>query len=141
MAGAPPPCSLHHVEIYVRQLEACREFWDPLFARLGWRLHQEWPQGVSFIDDSTGAYLVFVQAEARFARSGFHRCRPGLNHLAFRAESQERVFALKSWLESQGISMLYEDRWPYASGTNSVALFFEDQDRLKVEVVWSPEGT
>ena len=36
-------------------------------------------------------YLVFVQAEERFLDIPYHRCRVGLNHLAFHAKSKEHV--------------------------------------------------
>ena len=38
-------------------------------------------------------------------------------------------------LRRRGITILYEDRHPFAGGSDYYAVFFEDPDRIKVEVV------
>jgi catechol 2,3-dioxygenase-like lactoylglutathione lyase family enzyme len=124
---------LHHVEIYVSDLKTSREFWDWLFTHLGYTLYSEWPQGVSWRLGVT--YLVFVQTEERFKDVEYHRCRTGLNHLAFHGGSREEVDELTELLKSRGVKILYEDKHPYAGGPNYYAVFFEDPDRIKVEVV------
>jgi len=40
-------------------------------------------------------------------------------------------------LEKRGINVLYKDKHPYAGGKDYYAVFFEDPDRIKVEVVAS----
>ncbi|MDG4498969.1 hypothetical protein NWE22_08260 [Streptococcus parasuis] len=39
---------LHHVEIYVSNLETSRAFYDFLLTKLGYSLYQEWEDGLSF---------------------------------------------------------------------------------------------
>lgn len=131
MSGVPHG-ALHHVEIYVADLQRSREFWGWLLEELGYTLYHEWPQGFDYILGKT--YLVFVQAEARFLSPAYHRCRPGLNHLAFHAESRAFVDALTAKLRARKIPVLYEDRHPFAGGPDYYAVFFEDPDRMKVEV-------
>jgi catechol 2,3-dioxygenase-like lactoylglutathione lyase family enzyme len=58
-----------------------------------------------------------------------------LNHLAFHAKSKEQVDSITKELEEKGISILYKDRHPYAGGKDYYAVFFEDPDRIKVELV------
>jgi catechol 2,3-dioxygenase-like lactoylglutathione lyase family enzyme len=124
--------SLHHVEIYVRDLERSREFWAWLLERLGYTLYQEWSEGFSYILGET--YIVFVQAESRFLDIPYHRCRAGLNHLAFHAESREFVDEITAELKARNIPILYPDRHPHAGGEDCYAVFFEDPDRMKVEI-------
>jgi catechol 2,3-dioxygenase-like lactoylglutathione lyase family enzyme len=124
---------LHHVELYVSDLARSAEFWHWLLTELGYRPHQTWEQGRSWIFDET--YLVFVQVEDRHREPAYHRCRVGLNHLAFHARSREQVDRLTSQLRGRGVKILYEDRHPHAGGREHYAVFFEDPDRIKVEIV------
>jgi len=122
---------LHHVEIYVSDLQKSTEFWSWFLEELGYELFQQWDGDCSYKLEST--YLVFVQTEDKYLDIPYHRCRTGLNHLAFHGESREDVDQLTEKLRSRNIKILYENRHPHASG--SYAVFFEDPDRIKVEVV------
>lgn len=124
---------LHHVEIYVSDLERSAQFWGWLLERLGFTAYQSWDAGRSWRLGAT--YLVFVQAGAEHLDVPYHRCRPGLNHVALWAESREEVDALTTELRQRGASILYPDRHPHAGGPDSYTVFFEDPDRIKVEVV------
>ncbi|EHQ58793.1 hypothetical protein PDENDC454_28670 [Paenibacillus dendritiformis C454] len=124
---------LHHVEFNVSDLERSIAFWGWLFKELGYEEFQRWPEGISWKQGDT--YLVFVQTEARFLDHPYHRKRTGLNHIAFHAESKARVDELRSMLEERGVPMLYADRYPYAGGSSHYAVFFEDPERMKVEIV------
>lgn len=127
---------LHHVEIYVSNLAETVTFWGWFLEELGYELFQQWEAGVSWKLGAT--YLVFVQTEDKFLDVPYHRSRVGLNHLAFHAESREHVDALTEKLIDRGIAILYPERHPYAGGRDYYAVFFEDPDRIKVEVV-APE--
>lgn len=127
---------IHHIEIYVSDLKRTVSFWEWFLKDLGYEVYQQWESGISFkLDD---AYLVFVQTEDRFLDVSYHRCRVGLNHLAFHADSREEVDEMTDRLKAKGMSILYPDRHPYAGGENYYAVFFEDPDRVKVEFV-APE--
>ncbi len=124
--------SLHHIELYVKDLEKSSEFWGWLLGKLGYSEYQKWESGISYILDKT--YIVLVQVEERFSDIPYHRCRAGLNHLAFHAGSKEFIDELTVELRDQGVTILYEEKHPHAGGEDSYALFFEDPDRIKVEV-------
>lgn len=128
-----PRGMLHHVELYVSDLNRSKELWGWLLPLLGYREYQVWEHGVSYILDST--YIVFVQTEKRFQDTPYHRCRTGLNHLAFHATSRAEVDSITAELRARGVTILYEERHPHAGGADSYALFFEDPDRIKVELV------
>jgi catechol 2,3-dioxygenase-like lactoylglutathione lyase family enzyme len=124
---------LHHVEIYVSNLEKTVSFWNWFLTDLGYEPYQKWDNGRSWKFGET--YLVFVQAEERHMDIPYHRSRVGLNHLAFHATSREHVDKLTKKLSEKGIRVLYQDKHPYAGGPDYYAVFFEDPDRIKVEVV------
>lgn len=124
---------IHHIEIYVSDLNRTIEFWGWFLKRLGYEPYQEWEKGRSWkISES---YLVFVQAEERFLDIPFHRCRVGLNHLAFHASSREQVNEVTLELKAKGINILYEQNHPFSGGSDHYAVYFEDPDRIKVELV------
>lgn len=129
---------LSHVEIYVSDLSKSVEFWGWLLPKLGFSPYQEWDSGRSWRDDSS--YIVFVQADDPHRSHVFHRKRPGLNHLAFWAGSSEQIERLTRELRDSGVRILYEDRGPNEVGAPSrYSVFFEDPDRIKVEVVLKEE--
>jgi catechol 2,3-dioxygenase-like lactoylglutathione lyase family enzyme len=129
---------LHHVELYVSDLAASLEFWDWLLGELGYEPYQSWSEGRSYIHGEH--YIVFVQAAQSYLRPPYHRKRVGLNHLAFHATSREQVDALTAECRARGYTVLYPERHPYAGGPGYYALYCEDPDRIKVEVV-APEET
>ena len=124
---------VHHIEIYVSDLTRSTEFWGWLLEALSYEFYQEWDLGRSWKLGDT--YLVFVQTEERFQDPPYHRCRTGLNHLAFHALSRTHVDEVTQELKARGIPILYSDRHPYAGGEDYYAVFFEDPDRMKVELV------
>lgn len=124
---------IHHIELYVSDLKTSINFWGGLLEELGYESYQSWESGQSWKIGET--YIVFVQAEERFMDIPYHRCRVGLNHLAFHASSRQQVDEMTSKLASKGGNILYTDKHPYAGGENYYAVFFEDPDRIKVELV------
>ncbi len=124
---------IHHIEINVSDLDKSIDFWGWLLAELGYELYQEWDSGQSFRIGDT--YIVFVQTEGKYMDIPYHRCRTGLNHLAFHAESRQQVDDLTKKLKEKNVQILYQDQHPFAGGKNHYAVFFEDPDRIKVELV------
>jgi catechol 2,3-dioxygenase-like lactoylglutathione lyase family enzyme len=124
---------IHHIEINVSDLDKSIDFWGWLLAELGYELYQEWDSGQSFRTLDT--YIVFVQTEEKYMDIPYHRCRTGLNHLAFHAESRQQVDDVTKKLKEKNVQILYQDQHPFAGGKNHYAVFFEDPDRIKVELV------
>ncbi len=123
---------IHHIEIYVKDLEKTKKFWEWLLGKLGYSEYQVWEGGVSFILGET--YIVFVQAEEKFLDIPYHRCRAGLNHIAFHGKSRDFVDKVTWELKEKGVKILYEDSHPYAGGDQYYAVYFEDPDRMKIEI-------
>ncbi|WP_440898145.1 VOC family protein [Amphibacillus sp. Q70] len=128
--------SLHHIEIYVSDLKSTVDFWSWFLEELGYNSFQKWENGQSWKLSDT--YIVFVQAEERFLDIPYHRRRVGLNHLAFHADSRQQVDNMTEKLQDKGITILYPEQHPFAGGDKHYAVYFEDPDRIKVELV-APE--
>lgn len=124
---------LHHIELYVSNLDKSVEFWGWFLQELGYSSFQKWESGYSWKLD--GTYIVFVQAEERFLDITYHRCRVGLNHLAFYANSRHHVDEITKALQGKGVNILYKNKHPFAGGNDHYAVYFEDPDRIKVELV------
>ncbi len=129
---------LNHIEIYVRDLDRTAAFYTPFLEHLGYAV-DAWSGGINYVKDGE-PYLSFLPAPAEHLDAGYHRKRIGLNHLAFTAGSRAQVDEIARWVESAGFPQLYADRYPYATGPGYYALFCEDPDRIKIEVVAPPEG-
>jgi catechol 2,3-dioxygenase-like lactoylglutathione lyase family enzyme len=131
---------LYHLQLNVRAPGRSLPFYRELFGYLEYRtLYDE--GGVAGWSD--GAADVWVMAaDAGHAPAGFHRKRPGLNHLAFRVPRREDVdrFAAE-FMRPRGLSALYGTPRDFPEyGPGYYAVFFEDPDRLKLEVAHRPGG-
>lgn len=58
-----------------------------------------------------------------------------MNHLAFHAHTRQQVDKMTGELQKRKVNILYSDKHPYAGGENYYAVYFEDPDRMKVELV------
>ncbi len=129
---------LHHVEIYVSDLERSAVFWTPFMQHLGYE-EDRWAGGINYVRGEGETYLCFLPAPAQHLAAGYHRQRVGLNHLAFHGRSRAQVDEIAAWARGAGFTLLYDDRYPYAGGPGYYALYCEDPDRIKVEVVAPPQ--
>ncbi|TVR84506.1 MAG: hypothetical protein EA412_00350 [Chitinophagaceae bacterium] len=126
--------SIHHIEIYVSDLKRSIVFWDWLLTeKFNYTVFQKWDSGISYKFSET--YIVFVQTEKKYLNNYFNRKNTGLNHLAFRCNTKGFVDELTKELKEKNVEILYTDKHPNAGGENYYAVFFEDPDRIKVEVV------
>ncbi|MCX7877123.1 MAG: VOC family protein [Ignavibacteria bacterium] len=127
---------IHHIEIYVSDLKKSISFWKWLLTKkFSYEIFEKWDRGISFIFGKT--YIVLVQTEKKYLDVPYNRKRTGLNHIAFHCTSRKFIDKLTEELKKKKIRILYTDKHPYAGGKNYYAVFFEDPDRIKVEVVLS----
>jgi len=127
-----PDGMLHHVELWVPDLERAAGSWGWLLAALGYQPFQDWPGGRSWRAGHT--YIVVEQSPAMTA--GRHeRCRPGLNHLAFHVASTARLDELTADAQRRGWQLMFADRHPRAGGDQHYAAYLEDADGFEVELV------
>jgi len=76
------------------------------------------------------------ETEPKYKGRFFHRKSTGLNHLAFRVETKEEVdLFYREFLKPRNISSLYDSPAHYPYTEKYYAVYFEDPDRIKLEIV------
>ena len=120
------------MELYVSDLRRSSEFWGWILGTLGYKPFQEWEYGRSWILD--GFYVVLAQVGPEHGQHAYDRRRVGLNHIAF-AGSRKQVDEITNSLKDKGETVLYEDRHPFAGGPDHYAVYFQDPDGIKIEIV------
>ncbi|WP_197093899.1 VOC family protein [Nonomuraea sp. SBT364] len=123
---------LHHVELWVVDLQRAIASWQWLLQALGYVEFQNWSHGRSWRLGAT--YLVLEQSPALSA-DRHDRCRPGLNHLAFHVESRAQLDSLVEQAPAHGWTLMFPDRYPYAGGRQHYAAYLEDEDGFEIELV------
>lgn len=123
---------LHHVEVWVADLEAANESWGWLLSALGLSCTAQWPEGKTW--EAEGAYLTLTTSP-NLSSTRHDRRRPGVNHLAFWGGSPAEVDAVMADAESHGWRALYHDRYPHAGGPDHYAGWLENGAGFKVEIV------
>jgi catechol 2,3-dioxygenase-like lactoylglutathione lyase family enzyme len=123
---------IHHVELWVPDLDRAAGSWGWLLAELGYRPFQRWADGVSFRLRSS--YIVLEQSPDLIPGS-HERCRAGLNHLAFHAADRAQVDRLAAAGPQHGWRLLFADRHPHAGGPDQYAAYLENADGYEVEIV------
>jgi len=129
---------LGHVYLYIFNLKKSYDFYKEFLELLDYKemVNKDW--GFSFIND--GLSIWFEQARKGHVEKGYHRKRIGLNHLAFRVNSKEEVDKFHNdFLKKNKIPTLYDTPKPFPEYDKGYyAVFFEDPDRIKLEVAYYP---
>jgi ribonuclease HI/catechol 2,3-dioxygenase-like lactoylglutathione lyase family enzyme len=129
--------TLHHVEIWVQDLEAARSSMGWLFERLGFLPKDTWNNGASWAGN--GVYLV-LEAGPDVLPGSHERRRQGVNHLAFNAGTRAEVDLLARRAASHGWSLMYGDKHPHAGGPDHYAAYLENAEGFEVELVARPDA-
>jgi catechol 2,3-dioxygenase-like lactoylglutathione lyase family enzyme len=122
--------SLEHLDIYVSDLVRSGEFWGSFLTALGYHEFAKSATGWSWTNGDSTVFLL--QAEPGYLDPPYHRKRVGLNHLAFAVSQKRQVDDLANQLRERSVPLLYGGP---RSGRKTYAVFFEDPDRIKIEVV------
>ncbi len=122
-----------HLDLNVSDLRTSLNFYSQVLAPLGYAPAEE---GLGWqVLRGPEDYLCLVQVEAPYLEPDFHRKRIGVNHLAFRVRTRADFEAFLAHLAQLRVPLLYGG--PLET-EGSLACYFEDPDRLKLEVVWRP---
>jgi len=127
--------SFDHLQINVSDPAISFPFYKKFLGYLGYKVIHESKECVGFSNGTTDFWINKV--EDRFKDEKFHRKHPGLNHLAFWVNSKEDVDRFyEEFLKSNGLLTLYETpKYFKEYAPDYYAVFFEDPDRIKLEVV------
>jgi len=132
--------AIHHIDLNVTDLAASEAVYGPVLEFLGYTQVKnsdghEWDlRG----QEGRGASIGLRACDPAEAAHRHHRYAPGLHHLAWRAESRGDVDRLHDLLIERGITVLDAPaHYPEYSG-DYYAVFFEDPDGMKLELVFAP---
>ena len=128
--------SLYHIQLNVSDAATSFPFYKDLFHYFEYKIIDE---GEGYLGVSNGTTDFWIMTtEEKFKNANFHRKNPGVNHLAFQVEKKEDVDTfVKDFLKPRNISTLYETPKAFPEYTpNYYAVFFEDPDRIKLEIVY-----
>lgn len=123
---------VHHIEIWVGDLDSARTSWGWLLVALGWSVDQEWNTGISW---RCGDVYIVVTRPPAVSCDEHDRRRPGMNHIALHGGTSADVDLIVGRASTHGWTELYADRYPHAGGPDHYAAYFEDEAGSKVEVV------
>lgn len=130
--------SLAHIEINVSDIWRSKAFYDIIMPYLWWKWF--------VIDDlviwyraEDNVHLFLVQTDDKYKTNSYHRKSIWLNHIAFRVSSKTVVDNFYELLQINKLAFLYDWVWDYSEQYEMkeyYAVFFEDPDRIKLEVAF-----
>lgn len=138
--AAPIRGGFHHIDLNVSDLAASKMVYGPVLEFLGYRMVKDDTAGCEWDlpSEGRGASLGLKLCDPALVGHGHRRYAPGLHHVAWRAASRSDVDALHTLLIERGIPVLDPPaHYPEYSG-DYYAVFFEDPDGIKLELVHAP---
>ena len=126
--------SFAHLGINVSSEAKSFPFWKDLMRFLGYKVIHEMPGFFGAMNGEQSFW--FTVTEKKYTKAGYHRKQTGLTHLAFKVASKKAVdqFAEK-FLRPRKMKTLYNTPKAFPEYTKKYyAVFFEDVDRIKIEV-------
>jgi catechol-2,3-dioxygenase len=128
--------SLYHIQLNISDAKKSIPFYKELFDYFEYKIVDESESHLGASNGTTDFWLI--ETEESFSSLPFHRKYTGLNHLAFKVEKKEDVDTfVNEFLKPRNIVPLYNSPKEYPEySENYYALYFEDPDRIKLEVVF-----
>lgn len=130
--------SLYHIQINVHNAKVSLPFYKRLFAYFEYTIIDESDEHIGVSNGTTDFWII--ETEDTHKEKGYHRKAIGLNHIAFRVSSKEDVDSfVKEFLKKEKVKILYDTPGDYPEYKKGYyAVFFEDPDRVKIEVAYVP---
>jgi catechol-2,3-dioxygenase len=130
--------SVYHIHLNVSNSKKSLPFYKGLLDYLGYRIIDESQEHIGASNATTDIWVI--QAERKYKNRPFHRKEVGLNHISFRVGSKNAVdnFA-QHFLGRRKIKTLYDSPRLFPQYRKGYyAVYFEEPDRIKLEVVYIP---
>jgi len=128
--------SFNHLQIYVSDKKVSFQFYKELLTYLGYKVVCEDGASLGMRNEPTDIWLKGVPKENKHKL--YSRRNVGVNHLAFGVSKKEDVDKFcKEFLIPRGIKSLYNSPRKFHEYTERYyAVYFEDPDKIKLEVVF-----
>ena len=131
---------IYHVDLVVSDFSKSAKFYEGFLGWLGYRTIGYWAKEQVAGWGIKGCNLWLSQRSEKFAEHRYHRKHVGVNHVAFHADSRKTVDQFyMEYLRPNKIPVLYggpKDYPDYSKGY--YAVYFEDPDRIKLELAYVP---
>lgn len=134
---------IDHIQITVKDFKSAENFYDKLMPILGFDINKKSKGRVSANDFDVIEYvhnnitIGINSPREQFTNEDVHRRKPGsLHHLAFRANSVEDVKNIAEKLKLLNVNIVDGPRYFPQHGEKYFALFFKDEDGIKLEVMY-----
>lgn len=126
---------LYHLQINVSNAKKSLPFYKELLTFFGYRVIDESQEHVGMSNGTVDFW--FVQTEAAHISRTYHRKTTGINHLSFKLPAKRDVDEfIKVFLKKHHLRSLYgTPKYFPEYHEKYYAVFFEDPDRIKIEVV------
>jgi len=135
-----PNTSVYHLQLNVSNAAKSLPFYQDFFKYLGYRVINQSKEHIGVSNGSTDFWIIETPAAHRKRR--FHRKATGLNHISFRVSARKEIdrFVIE-FLKPRGIVPLYASPKHFPEYRDGYyAVFFEDPDRIKLELTFIPAG-
>lgn len=129
---------LYHIEIRVPDSKVSFPFYKDLLGYLDYKVSYEDGSTLGMTNGTCDVWII--QTEDKYKDNKYHRKNVGLNHIALGVYSKENVDTfIKEFLNPRNIKPLYNSPKEFKEYQDGYyAVYFEDPDRIKLEVVYIP---
>lgn len=127
--------SLEHISFNVSNPKVSFPFYKDLFEYFGYTIIEDKEDSLAVRKAGSPDFWI-SSTDSKYLPNSFHRKNTGLNHLAFHASSKEEVDRFyEEYLQPRGIKPLYNSPRAFPEYTDDYyAVYFEDPDRIKLEI-------
>lgn len=136
------PMKIDHLQVTVKDIDLVEGFYDGFMEALGFDLIKKIKVYLEELDMNVIEYLDssydfgICSALSVYENETVHRRKPGaVHHIAFRAASRSEVDRIYQAVLTLGAEILDEPQIFPQHGPNYYALFFNDPDGIKYEIV------
>jgi catechol 2,3-dioxygenase-like lactoylglutathione lyase family enzyme len=134
--------TLNHVSITVSNLDEAMRFFEPLLDFMGYTEHERgFDSGTRLtinLNPQTAIAFNIWESKGELAKHAFEVYEPGLHHVAFNADTHERVDQMAELVRRLGGTILDgPGEFPFGIG-GYYAVYFLGPDGLKFEFVHMP---
>lgn len=129
---------VYHIQINVSNKEKSFLFYKDLLTYLGYKVKTEAKWGLGMTNGKTDLWVIATSE--KYKGNSYHRKQTGLNHISFGVEKKNDVDKFtEEFLKTRKIKPIYDSPREFREYTEGYyAVFFEDPDRIKLEVTYVP---
>ncbi len=130
--------SLYHIQINVSNSKSIK-FYKELFQYFEYKIIDESEEHIGASNGTTDFWII--ETDKTHKDKKYHRKGTWINHIAFKVNSKKDVDKfIKEFLEKKKIKGLYNTPKYFPEyNKDYYAIYFEDPDRIKIEVVSRPK--